>query len=80
MVLKIIINSEKLSSYTTLDDNTPVLKPTQKFIAKSKQKIKDCLNWLLDDMLPKPKVVDETLESFKNLIKNCTTRETLTSN
>ena len=26
-------------------------------------------NWLLDYIPPKPKVVDEALESFKNLIK-----------
>ena len=52
-----------------LDDNTPVLKPSQKFIAKSVQKIKDCWNWLLDYIPPKPKMVDEALESFKNLIK-----------
>ena len=50
-------------------DNTPVLQPTKKFIAKSVQKIKDCWNWLLDYIPPKPKVVDEALESFKYLIK-----------
>ena len=27
------------------------------------------MNWLLDYIPPKPKVVDEALESFKNLIK-----------
>ena len=54
---------------TILDDNTSVLKPSQKFITKSVQKIKDCWNWLLDYIPPKLKVVDEALESFKNLIK-----------
>ena len=34
------------------------------------QKIKDFGNWLLDYIPPKPEVVDESLESFKNLIKN----------
>ena len=48
---------------------TSVLKPTQKLIAKSKQKIKDFWNWLLDYIPPKPKVVDEALGSFKNQIK-----------
>ena len=52
-----------------LDDNTPVLQPTPKCIAKDMQKIKDFGNWLLDYIPPKPKVVDEALESFKNLIK-----------
>ena len=64
-----------------LDHNTPVLKPTQKCIAKSVYNIKDCWNWLLDYIQPKPKMVDEALESFKKLItKNCTTRETLPFN
>ena len=39
------------------------------------QKIKDFGNWLLDYIPPKPKVVDEALESFKKLIKKTTTRE-----
>ena len=38
-------------------------------LAKSMQKIKDFGNWLLDYIPPKPKVVDEALELFKNLIK-----------
>ena len=46
-----------------------VLQPTPRFIAKSIQKIKDFGNWLLDYIPPKPQVVDEALESFKNLIK-----------
>ena len=52
-----------------LDDKTTLLEPTQKFVAKSMQKIKDFGNWLLHYISPKPKVVDEALESFKNLIK-----------
>ena len=83
-----------------LDDTTPALQPTPKFIAKSMllhafikdqryqryqkrskiSKIKDFGNWLLDYIPPKRKEVDEALDSFKNLIKNCTTRETLHSN
>ena len=35
------------------DDITPVLQPTQKFIARSIQKIKDFGNWLLGYMPPK---------------------------
>ena len=62
-----------------LDHNTPVLQPTPKLIAKSIQKIKGIGNWLLDYIPPKPKIVDEALESFKNLIKNCTARETCPS-
>ena len=46
-------------------DNTPVLQSTPKFIAKSMQKMKDFDNWLLDYIPPKPKVVDEALESLK---------------
>ena len=63
-----------------LYDNAPVLQPKPKFIAKSMQKIKDFGNWLVDYIPPKPKVVDEALELFKNIIKNCTTREILHSN
>ena len=73
-------NTRKILDDPILDDNTPVLQTTPKFIAKSMQKIKDFGNWLLNYIPPKPKVVDEALESFKNLMKNCTTRETLPSN
>ena len=52
-----------------LDDNIPVLQPTPKFLVKSMQKIKYFGNRLLDYIPPKPKVVDEALESFKTLIK-----------
>ena len=52
-----------------LDDSTPVLQITPKLIAKSMEKINDFGNWLLDYIRPKPKVVDEALESFKNIIK-----------
>ena len=41
----------------------------QNFIAKSKQKIKDFGEWLLDYIPQKPKVVNEALEPLKNLIK-----------
>ena len=34
------------------------------------QKIKDFGNWLLNYIPPKPKVVDQVLESFKNKNKN----------
>ena len=52
-----------------LDDETSVLQPERNFIAKIIQKIKDFGEWLLDFIPPTPKVVDEALESFKNLIK-----------
>ena len=52
-----------------LDNNTPVLQPRPKFIAKSMKTIIDYGNWLLDYIPSKPKVVGEALESFKNLIK-----------
>ena len=74
------VNTGAIFDDPVLDDNNPVLQPTSKLIAKSMHKIKDFGNWLLDYILPKPTVVDEAVESFKNLIKNCTTRETLTSN
>ena len=66
------------------NDPTPVLKPThlrpsiiamkdkqnmKNDIAKSMHKIKEFGNWLLDYIPPKPKVVDESLKSFKNLLK-----------
>ena len=71
--------TRSVNTSAILDDTTPVLPPvpTPKFIAKCMQKIKDFGNWLLDYIPPKRKVVDEALESFKNLIKNCTTRDTL---
>ena len=39
------------------------------------QKIKDFGEWLLNYIPPKPKVVDETLESFKNQIKKTVQEE-----
>ena len=63
-----------------LDDNAPVLQPTSKFVAGSMQEIKDFGNWLLDYKQPKPKVIDEALESFMNQIKKWTTRKILQSN
>ena len=63
------VNTSAILDDPILDDKTPVLQPTPSFIGKSIQKIKDFGNWLLDYIAPKPKVVDEALESFKNLIK-----------
>ena len=63
------VNISAIHDDPIFNDITPVLQPTPKFIAKSMQKIKDFGNWLLDYILPKPKVVDEGLESFTNLIK-----------
>ena len=74
------VNTSAILDDPIPDDNTPVIQPTRKFIAKSMQKIKDFGNWLLNYIPPKPKVVDEALESFKNLLKNCTIKETLPSN
>ena len=66
------------------NDPTPVLQPTPwrpsnittkvkqnttNFIAKIMQKFKDFGNRFLDYIPPKPKVVDEALESFKNKTK-----------
>ena len=62
------VNTSAILDDLILDDKTPVLQPTQNFIAKSIQKIKDFGEWLLDYILPKPKVVGEALESFKNLV------------
>ena len=63
------VNTSAILADPILDDKTPVLQTTPNFIAKSIQKIKDFGNWMLDYIPPKPKVVDEALESFKNLIK-----------
>ena len=59
------VNTGAILDQPILHDKTPVLKPTQKFIAKSVQKIKDCSNWSFDYIPPKPKVVDKSLESLK---------------
>ena len=56
------VNTSAILDQPILDNNTPVLKLTHKFIAKIKQKIKDCWNWLLDYISPKPKVVDEKVK------------------
>ena len=63
------VNTSAILDDLILGDNTPVLQPTPKFIPKSRQKIKNCGNWLLDYIPSKPKVVDEALEWLKNLIK-----------
>ena len=63
------MNTSTILDDPILDDVTPELQPTQKFIDKSIQKIKDFGNWLLVYIPPKPDVVDEALESYKNLIK-----------
>ena len=68
------VNTSAILDQPILDYNPSVLKPKQKFFAKSVETIKDCWNWLLHSISPKPRVVDEALKSFKNLIKNCTTR------
>ena len=52
-----------------LDNKTPVLQPSPNFIAKNMQKINDFGKSLLGYIPPKPKMIDEALESFKNLIK-----------
>ena len=62
-------NTSAILDDPILDDKTPVLQPTPRFIVKSIQKIKVFGNWLLKCIPPKPKGVDEALESFKNLIK-----------
>ena len=64
-----LVNTSAILDDPILDDKTSVWQPTPNFIANSIQKIKDFGNWLLDYLLPKPKVVDEALESSKNLIK-----------
>ena len=48
---------------------TKVKQNTKKIITKGMQKIKDFGEWLFNYILPKPKVVDKVLESFKNKIK-----------
>ena len=62
------VNTSAILDHPIMNDKTPVLQPTPHFIPKSIQKIKDFGEWLLDYIPPIPKVVDEALESFKNLI------------
>ena len=62
------VNTSAILDEPILDDKSPVLQPTPYFIAKRHTKNKDFRNWLLDYIPLKPKGVDETLESFKNLI------------
>ena len=61
-------NTSAILDDSILDDKTPVLQPAPNFVAKSIQKIKDFGEWSLDYIPSKPKVVDEALKSFKNLI------------
>ena len=63
------VNTSAILDDPILNDKTPVLQPSPNFIAKSMQQIKNFCNWLLDYIPPKPKVVDEALESFKNQTK-----------
>ena len=63
------MNTRAILDEPILDDKTPVIQPTPIFFAKSIHKIKDFGNCFLDYIPPKPKVVDDALESFKNLIK-----------
>ena len=63
------VNIRAILDQPNLDDKTSVLQPTPNCIAKSIQNIKDFGKWLSDYIPPKPKVVEEALESFKNLIK-----------
>ena len=74
------VNTSAILDDSILDDKAPVLRPTPNFIDKFIQKIKGFGESLLKYIPPKPKVVDEALESFKKLIKKCSTRETLPSN
>ena len=60
------VNTRAILDQPILDNNALVLKPTRKFIAKSKQKIKVCWNWLLDYIPSKSKAVEEALESLKS--------------
>ena len=60
------VNTSAILDEPIPDDNTPVLQPAPKFIAKIMKKIKDFGKLLLDYIPPKSKVVDEALEPFKN--------------
>ena len=63
------VNTSPILDEPIVDDNTPVLRPTPKFISKRMQYINDFGNWLLDYIPPKLKMVDEALESFTNLFQ-----------
>ena len=45
------------------------MQKTKEFFTMGKQKITDFGEWLLNCIPPKPKVVDQVLDSFKNKIK-----------
>ena len=45
------------------------MQKTKYFFTMGMQKVKDFGERLLNNILPKPKVVDKVLESFKNKIK-----------
>ena len=53
------VNTSAILDDPIPDDNTPVLQPRPKFIAKSMKNIKDFGNWLLNYIPPKPKVLDD---------------------
>ena len=74
------VNTSAILDQSNLDNKTSVLQPTRNYIAKSIKKIKDFDEWLLDYIPPKPKVVDEALESFKNLIKKIVQQERKSKN
>ena len=70
-----LVNTSAILDDPILDDNTPVLQPTPNFIAKINKKnskilVSGC--WIA---YHKTKVVDEALESFKNLIKKIVQQE-----
>ena len=63
------MNSGAIRNEPIVDDNTPVLQQTPKLIAQSTQNIKDFVNWLLNCIPSKPKMVGEALEQFESLPK-----------
>ena len=62
------VNTSAILDEVILDDNTPVLQRTPKFLAKTMQTITDFGNFLLNYIPPKSKVVGEALQSIKNVI------------
>ena len=63
------MNTSAILDDPILDNNTTVLQPTQKFIDKSMQKIKDFWNWLLQYIPPKPKVFTKLSNRLKIVFK-----------
>ena len=74
------VNTSAILDDPILDDKIPVLQPTPNFIAKSIQKIKILMNGCWITYHQNQRWLMKLSNRFKDLAKNCTTRETLSYN